>query len=170
MNLERIAEALAPREIVNSPSVDVQELTYDARRVSAGALFFCYPGTRADGHDFAGDAVRRGAVALVAERRLDLPVPQLVVADARAAMAPAADVFFGHPTEALVVAGVTGTSGKTTTAFLLHSVLDAAGLRPGLVTTIETRVGDERAPAIRTTPEAIDLQGTFRAMLDAGNR
>src|SRR6266496_284331 len=127
MNLERLAEGLAPRAIVGSPSVDVQDLAYDARRVGPGALFFCYPGERADGHDFAAEAAERGAAALVAERELDLPVPQVIVEDARAAMGPAAGLFFGHPTESLRVAGVTGTSGKTTTAFLLHSILGQAG-------------------------------------------
>jgi len=170
MNLERLANALAPREIVGSPSVDVQDLAYDARRVEPGALFFCYAGARSDGHDFAPEAVDRGAAALVVERPLDLALAQLVVEDARAAMAPAADVFYGHPTQELRVAGVTGTNGKTTTAFLLHAILEAAGLRPGLVTTIETRIGEERVPAVRTTPEAIDLQRMFRTMLDARNR
>ena len=103
-------------------------------------------------------------------RALPLPVPQLVVADARAAMAAAADAFFGRPTDELEVAGVTGTSGKTTTAFVLHSILEAAGRRPGLVGTVETRVGEERRKLERTTPEAIDLQRLFREMLDAGNR
>src|SRR5204862_4780699 len=143
---------------------------YAARAVEPGALFFCVPGTRADGHDFAPDAVARGAVALVVERPLDLPVPQLVVDDARAAMAVAADVFFGEPTRELEVVGVTGTNGKTTTAFLLYAILAAAGRRPGLLGTIESRVGGERRAVVRTTPEAIDLQRTFREMLDAGDR
>src|SRR5204862_2961465 len=99
-----------------------------------------------------------------------LPVPQLVVADSRAAMAVAADEFFGRPTAELQVAAVTGTSGKTTTAFLLYAVLAAAGRRPGLLGTVETRVDGERRPATRTTAEAIDLQRLFREMLDAGDR
>jgi UDP-N-acetylmuramoyl-L-alanyl-D-glutamate--2,6-diaminopimelate ligase len=97
-------------------------------------------------------------------------VPQLVVADSRAAMGVAADEFFGRPTEELAVAGVTGTSGKTTTAFLIYAVLAAAGRRPGLLGTVETRVDGERRPATRTTAEAIDLQRLFREMLDAGDR
>jgi UDP-N-acetylmuramoyl-L-alanyl-D-glutamate--2,6-diaminopimelate ligase len=101
-------------------------------------------------------------------------VTQLVVPDARAAMATAADVFFGEPTRSLEVAGVTGTSGKTTTAFLLWSMLEAAGRSPGLLGTVESRIGGagsrEVRPVVRTTPEAIDLQRTFREMLDAGNR
>jgi UDP-N-acetylmuramoyl-L-alanyl-D-glutamate--2,6-diaminopimelate ligase len=97
-------------------------------------------------------------------------VPQLLVADARVAMALAADAFFGRPTRELEVAGVTGTNGKTTTAFLLYSILAAAGRRPGLLGTVEMRVGGERRAVQRTTPEAIDLQRTFREMLEAGDR
>jgi len=170
MNLERLSAALAPGEVAGAGPAEITGLAYDARAADQGDLFFCVPGTRADGHDFAGEAVDRGAVALVVERVLPLPVPQLVVVDSRAAMAVAADVFFGAPTRELPVVGVTGTNGKTTTTFLCHAILEAAGLRPGLLGTIETRIGDERAPAVRTTPEAIDLQRTFREMLDAGNR
>src|SRR5581483_11739859 len=111
-----------------------------------------------------------GAVALVVERPLELDVTQVVVRDARAAMAPAADVFFGEPTRELEVVGVTGTSGKTTTTFLLFAILAAARRRPGLLGTVEARVGGERRGVKRTTPEAIDLQRLFREMLDAGDR
>jgi UDP-N-acetylmuramoyl-L-alanyl-D-glutamate--2,6-diaminopimelate ligase len=128
------------------------------------------PGERADGHDFARGAVERGAVALVVERSLDLPVPQVVVRDSRTAMAPVADVFFGEPTRELDVFGVTGTSGKTTVSHLLFAILAAAGRRPGLLGTIEARVGGERRGVVRTTPEAIDLQRVFREMLEAGDR
>jgi len=128
------------------------------------------PGSRFDGHNLADRAIEAGAAALVVERPVASRVPQLVVADTRAAMATAAAEFFGHPTEELQVAGVTGTNGKTTTAFLLHSILEAAGRKPGLIGTIEFRIGGERRPAVRTTPEAIDLQRAFREMLDAGDR
>jgi UDP-N-acetylmuramoyl-L-alanyl-D-glutamate--2,6-diaminopimelate ligase len=170
MDLERLVIALGPQEVRGGAPVDVTDLAYDARAVAPGALFFCVPGARADGHEFAGEAVERGAVALVVERPLELPVPQLVVPSARAAMAVAADEFFERPTEELVVAGVTGTNGKTTTSYLIHSIFEAAGMRPGLIGTIESRVGGEVKPAVRTTPEAIDLQRTFRAMLDPGDR
>ncbi len=170
MDLERLVSALEPVEVLGRPSVDVRDLAYDARAVTPGALFFAIPGEHADGHDFAPDAVERGAVALVVERALDLSVPQVVVADSRAAMAPAADVFFGEPTRELEVVGVTGTSGKTTTSFLLFAILAAAGRRPGLLGTIEARVGGERRGVVRTTPEAIDLQRLFGEMLDAGDR
>jgi UDP-N-acetylmuramoyl-L-alanyl-D-glutamate--2,6-diaminopimelate ligase len=170
MDLERLVAALEPMEVLGRPSVEVLDLAYDARAVTPGALFFAVPGERADGHDFAAEAVERGAVALVVERELDLPMRQLVVPDARAAMAPAADVFFGEPTRELEVVGVTGTSGKTTTSHLLFAILAAAGRRPGLLGTVEARVGGERRGVVRTTPEAIDLQRVLREMLDAGDR
>lgn len=170
MDLERVIGALAPTDVVGRAPVEVRDLAYDVRTVSPGTLFFCVPGARADGHDFAGEAVGRGAVALVVERPLDVSVPQLVVPAARPAMAVVAVEFFGRPTEALEVAGVTGTNGKTTTAFLLHSILDAAGRRPGLLGTVEARVGGAPRKLERTTPEAIDLQRLFREMLDAGDR
>jgi len=170
MDLERLVTALAPLEVREGAPTDVTDLAYDASAVVPGALFFCVPGQRADGHDFAADAVERGAVALVVERPLELRVPQLVVASSRAAMPVAADEFFERPTEELLLAGITGTTGKTTTSFVLWSIFDAAGMRSGLMGTIESRVGGEARPAVRTTPEAIDLQRSFRAMLDAGDR
>jgi len=170
MDLERLVAALEPVEVPARLPAEVRDLVYDARAVIPGALFFCVPGARVDGHDFAADAVAGGAVALVVERKLDVAVPQIVVADSRAAMAPAADVFFGEPTRELEVVGVTGTSGKTTTSFLVFAIFAAAGRRPGLLGTIEARVGGERRGVVRTTPEAIDLQRTFREMLDAGDR
>ena len=170
MHLERVIAALAPADVLRRAPVEIGDLVYDARAAGPGALFFCVPGSRADGHDFAPQAVAAGAVALIVERPLDLPVPQLVVADAREASARAADAFFGHPTRELEVVGVTGTNGKTTTSFLLFSILAAADRRPGLLGTIENRIGGERRAATRTTAEAIDLQRTFREMLDAGDK
>jgi len=171
MELERLVAALAPEAVLGSADpVEVRDLAYDARAVTPGAAFFAVPGEWADGHQFAEEAVANGAAVLVVERAVQPAVPQLVVPSARAAMATAADVFFGEPTRDLEVAGVTGTSGKTTTAFLLHSVLEAAGRKPGLLGTVESRVGGDVRPVVRTTPEAIDLQRTFREMLDAGDR
>ena len=170
MDIERVIAALAPVDVLGRAPVEIADLAYDARDATAGSLFFCVPGSRADGHEFAAEAVSNGAVALVVERPLELEVPQLVVEDARRAMGVAADEFFERPTEQLELAGVTGTNGKTTTAFLLYSILAAGGRRPGLLGTIESRVGGERRPALRTTPEAIDLQRSFREMLDGGDR
>jgi UDP-N-acetylmuramoyl-L-alanyl-D-glutamate--2,6-diaminopimelate ligase len=170
VELERLIAAVRPAEIANAAAVDITDLAYDTRAVPAGSLFFCVRGSRVDGHELAGDAVAAGAVALVVERRLDLPVPQLCVADARHAMPAAAVAFFGDPSAELEVVGVTGTNGKTTTAFLLHAILAAAGRRPALLTNIERRVGGESRPTGLNTPEAIDLQRLFREMLRAGDR
>jgi UDP-N-acetylmuramoyl-L-alanyl-D-glutamate--2,6-diaminopimelate ligase len=170
MDLGRLISALGPLEVRGGAPTDITDLAYDTREVRPGALFFCAPGETVDRHDLAGEAVERGAVALVVERPLHLDVPQLVVESARDAMPVAADEFFERPTEELLLAGVTGTNGKTTTAYLLHSIFDAAGMRPGLLGTIESRVGGDSRPAVRTTPESVDLQRTFRAMLDAGDR
>jgi UDP-N-acetylmuramoyl-L-alanyl-D-glutamate--2,6-diaminopimelate ligase len=170
IELEVLSRAVRAVRTVNAAPIAITDVAYDARRVTPGALFACVPGLKADGHDFARQAVANGAAALIVERPLDLAVPQLLVRDAREAMALAADAFFGAPTRELDVAAVTGTNGKTTTAFLLFSILAAAGRRPGLLGTVESRVGGERRAATRTTAEAIDLQRTFREMVDAGDR
>jgi UDP-N-acetylmuramoyl-L-alanyl-D-glutamate--2,6-diaminopimelate ligase len=170
MMLSQLIAPLGSVEVVGDASVEVRELAYDTRTVAPGSLFFCVRGATVDGHDLAREALARGAVALVVERPLDDAVPQLVVPDVRSAMPAAAAAFFGNPSHELPVAGITGTSGKTTTAFLLAAILDAAGLRPGLLTNIERRVGDDVRPAALNTPEAIDLQRLLREMVDAGNR
>ena len=169
MELDALIRALAPAEVVGARLVEIDDLAYDTRSVTGGALFFCVPGARTDGHDLAWEAIERGAAALVVERPLEVDVPQLVVASSREAMAVAADVFFGEPTTELDVAGVTGTNGKTTTAFLLRSMLEASGRRAGLVGTVEWIVGGEHRPAPFTTPESIDLQRLLREMLGAGD-
>ena len=127
MQLERLIGALAPTEVVGDGALEIRELAYDAREVPRDSLFFCVPGARADGHDLAGEALAQGAAALVVERRLELDAPQLVVPSVRAAMPRAAVEFFGDPTSRLPVAAITGTNGKTTTAYLLW--LDPRGCR-----------------------------------------
>ncbi|MEI6689803.1 MAG: UDP-N-acetylmuramoyl-L-alanyl-D-glutamate--2,6-diaminopimelate ligase [Thermoleophilia bacterium] len=149
--------------------VDVGDLAYDSRRVQDGTLFFCVPGATTDGHDHAEAAIAAGACALVVERELDVAVPQIVVDSCRAAMGPIADAFFGHPSEQLLVLAVTGTNGKTTTAYLQHAILTAAGHSTGLLGTVERRIGGVVETAQRTTAEAIDLHRDFRRMVDAGD-
>jgi UDP-N-acetylmuramoyl-L-alanyl-D-glutamate--2,6-diaminopimelate ligase len=153
-----------------APEVEISGLAYSSRSVTPGALFFCVPGFRSDGHDFAPDAVERGAAALVTERRLDLGVPEVVVDDVRAAMGPAAARFYGDPSAELEVVGITGTNGKTTTAYLVRHLLEAAGRQTGLLGTVKRVVGGVEEEVERTTPEAIDLQETFRRMRDGGDR
>jgi UDP-N-acetylmuramoyl-L-alanyl-D-glutamate--2,6-diaminopimelate ligase len=169
MTLRDFIELLGPAEVVNEAPVEIFDLAYDTREVRRGALFFCVRGSHADGHAFAATAAAAGAVALVVERPLDIALPQLVVADSRAAMAPAATLCFGDPTRELAVAGVTGTNGKTTTAFLVEAILGAAGRSTGLLTNIERRVAGEERPVRLNTPEAIDLQRLFREMVDGGD-
>jgi UDP-N-acetylmuramyl tripeptide synthase len=154
----------------DAAEVEIASLAYDSRRVEPGALFFCVPGEHSDGHDHAAQAVRAGAAALVVERPLGQGVPEVTVESARAAMGPVAARFYGDPTAELRVVGVTGTNGKTTTAFLVRALLEASGSRCGLLGTVTSIVGGEQRPAQRTTPEAIDLQADFRAMLDGGER
>ena len=152
-----------------APEIEVSGLAYSSQSVTPGALFFCVPGFRADGHDFAPDAVARGAAALVCERPLGLGVPEVVVDDVRAAMGPAAARFYGDPTAQMQLVGITGTNGKTTTAFLVRHLLEAAGHRCGLLGTVKRVVAGVEEEVERTTPEAIDLQHTFRRMLDGGD-
>jgi UDP-N-acetylmuramoyl-L-alanyl-D-glutamate--2,6-diaminopimelate ligase len=175
MNLERFIAALGPGEVVNAEEiagapVEIGDLAYDTRQVGPGALFFCIRGGHADGHSFAAAAAERGAAALVVERPVPVDLPQLVVADTRGAMPAAAALFFGDPSAGLPVAAVTGTNGKTTTAFLLRSIFEADGRPTGLLTNIERRVGGEPRPTGLNTPEAIDLQRLLREMLDGGDR
>ena len=153
-----------------APELEVSGLAYSSQRVTPGTLFFCVPGFRSDGHDFAPDAVERGAVALVCQRPLGLGVPEVIVDDVRAAMGPAAARFYRDPTAELDVVGVTGTNGKTTTAFLVRHMLEADGRRCGLLGTVKRVVAGREEEVERTTPEAIDLQATFRAMVDGGDR
>lgn len=161
---------LGVERVVGDAAVEVADLAYDSRKVGPGTLFFCVPGGEVDGHDFAAQVVEAGAAGLVVERELGLEVAQVLVADARAAMAPVAARFWGDPTEQLRVVGITGTNGKTTTAFLIREILEAAGVSCGLLGTVKQVVGGVEEEVERTTPEAIELQATFRRMLDAGDR
>jgi UDP-N-acetylmuramoyl-L-alanyl-D-glutamate--2,6-diaminopimelate ligase len=151
------------------PAVDIRALAYDTRRVEAGTAFFCVRGFTRDGHELAPDAIERGASALVVDHPLGLSVPEVEVADVRAAMAPAAARLAGDPTAELAMVGITGTNGKTTTSFLVRALLEAAGRQTGLVGTVTSFVGGVEKPVVRTTPEAIDLQPMFRAMRDGGD-
>jgi UDP-N-acetylmuramoyl-L-alanyl-D-glutamate--2,6-diaminopimelate ligase len=169
MQLTELVAATEVEAVSGDAAAEIIDLAYDSGRVHDGTLFFCVPGQSRDGHDFGPAAVEAGAVALVVERDLDLPVTQVRVADARAAMAPLAARYWGDPTTELQLAGITGTNGKTTTAFLLRAILEEAGRNCGLLGTVKQVVGGVEEEVVRTTPEAIDLQATFRRMLDAGD-
>jgi UDP-N-acetylmuramoyl-L-alanyl-D-glutamate--2,6-diaminopimelate ligase len=151
-------------------AVEISALAYDSRTVGPGSLFLCVTGFRADGHDYAPAAVRAGAAALLVERPLGLGVPELLVVSARAAMAPLAARFYGEPAERLRVVGVTGTNGKTTSAYLVQALMQAGGVSCGLLGTVKSVIGGQEREVQRTTPESIDLQADLRAMLDAGDQ
>ena len=146
--------------VVGDPGTAVTGASFDSRTAATGELFFCVPGTVTDGHLYAQEVVDRGVAALCVERPVETspPVPQIVVSSVRLAMPPVSARAFGDPSEGMVLVGVTGTNGKTTTTFILESILRAAGRKTGLIGTIETRIGDDSRPGIRTTPESLDLQ------------
>jgi UDP-N-acetylmuramoyl-L-alanyl-D-glutamate--2,6-diaminopimelate ligase len=169
-NLVKDASFAEQARVVGDAEVEITSLAYDSRKAGPGTLFFCVVGEKRDGHDFAAQVVEAGAAALVVERELDVAVPQVVVPSARAAMAPFAVAFWGDPTAELKVIGVTGTNGKTTTAYLAREILEAAGVQTGLMGTVKQVVGGVEERVKRTTPEAIDLQETFRRMIDGGDR
>ncbi|HET9152848.1 MAG TPA: UDP-N-acetylmuramoyl-L-alanyl-D-glutamate--2,6-diaminopimelate ligase [Solirubrobacterales bacterium] len=170
MRLEELVSELPGARVVGDATVEVGGLEYDSRKVDPGSLFFCVVGEKVDGHEFGLRVVAEGAAALVVERELtELAVPQVVVESSRAAMAPLAARFWGDPTAQLRVVGVTGTNGKTTTAFLVREILQAADFRCGLLGTVKQVVGGVEKEVVRTTPEAIELQRTFRQMLEGGD-
>ena len=146
----------------------IDGVSLDSRRVSRGDVFFCVPGLLQDGHDYAPSAIEAGAAALVVERGLGLGVPEVLVTDARLAMARMGAKFYGRPGDELMLLGVTGTSGKTTTTWLLEPILAAAGHVTGLIGTIETRIAGVAKPGVRTTPDSLDLQRTLAEMRTAG--
>lgn len=164
--LEQLAAALDGAERRGDAVVD--DATHDSRQARPGMLFCAIVGAVTDGHDHAAMAVERGASALLVERWLDLDVPQLRVPDSRAATGPAAAHVHGVPSADLTVVGITGTNGKTTSAYLVESAFGAAGRGTGLVGTVETRIHGDAVPGLRTTPEGTDVQRLLAAMRDRG--
>jgi len=172
MELRELLAGADVIRITGDPGVEITGLAYDSRQATRGSLFFAYRGQTVDGHAYAQAAVDAGAVAVAHERELELPsfVTRAHVRDGRAAMAHAGARFFGDPTGELEVVGITGTNGKTTCAFLVRHILEHTGTPTGLLGTVKRVVGGVSEPVERTTPEAIDLQATFRRMVDAGDR
>jgi UDP-N-acetylmuramoyl-L-alanyl-D-glutamate--2,6-diaminopimelate ligase len=175
MKLSRLLKALErqtrqPVPASATPDVEVRGLAYDSRQVQTGDLFLALAGLKATGAEFAGDAIARGAVAVVADAPStgSATAPWIVVEDARQAMAVLADEFYEHPSRSMTVVGITGTNGKTTTAYMLRSIFEAAGIKSGLLGTVSYLVGDEEFSASRTTPESPDVQRLFRLMVDRG--
>lgn len=171
LSLRDLVDALPDHHqarLLGDGTVLVHDATLNSREVQPGWLFLARPGANADGHDFAPAAISAGAGALVVERELDLPVPQIVVSRVADAVGDIAAELHGHPSRTLKVIGITGTNGKTTTTWLIHQIVAALGVEAGLIGTVEAKIGYERIEGIRTTPEATDLQRLLARMRDAG--
>ena len=163
----RLSQLLAGHALSDDP--EITAVVYDSRRVVPGALFACLPGTQHDGHDWAAAAAKAGAAAILAERPVDAPGATLVVVpSARAALAQAAAAFYGRPAERLKLVGVTGTNGKTTTAYLYDAIAAAAEKSCGVIGTVSYRFGNETRSASHTTPESVELQALLSEMAEAG--
>ena len=147
---------------------EIRRIEYDSRRVKPGSIFACVVGTFKDGHDFAEGAYKNGAEALIVERELPLPVPQIIAPNSRRAMAILAMKLYNYPAKQLRIIGVTGTNGKTTTTYMIKSVAEKCGLKVGLIGTIRNIIGDRVISTQRTTPESTELQEILRMMADEG--
>jgi UDP-N-acetylmuramoyl-L-alanyl-D-glutamate--2,6-diaminopimelate ligase len=173
MRLSELLSAAFPGKVPDLPeTTPVTLITADSRQCRPGCVFVAIPGTAVDGARYASEAVERGAVAVVAEHRLDLPdeVVTVTVPDARAAVADLAAAFYGHPARGMSVVGITGTNGKTSTSLLLGSILAEAGCPAAVLGTIRYEIGDRRIPAATTTPDPVSLQGYLREARDLGIR
>jgi UDP-N-acetylmuramoyl-L-alanyl-D-glutamate--2,6-diaminopimelate ligase len=170
MKLGELLRGVPTMAVGADPALEITSLTYDSRRVEPGTLFFAIQGEKADGHDFIASALERGAVAIASERPApaELATRWIQVAAMRRALSDAARTFYGRPDSQLQLIGITGTNGKTTTAFLIESVLRATGILAGLFGTIEYRLGEKTLPAVNTTPESLDLISYFSELVHAG--
>ena len=168
--LSDLLAAIVPSDVRGRQTIPVTSIAYRSDEVSPGGLFFCAPGRLHDGHSFANDAAARGAVAVVVEEWLELPesITQVRVPSVRGAMGPISAEFYGRPAERLILIGVTGTNGKTTTTYVLEEVFRAAGLTPGVIGTTGLRLGGRTVPLDRTTPEAPDLHRLLADMVQGG--
>lgn len=172
IKLSRLLRLVPGARLDGTPSIVIGSLAYDSRQVQPGALFFALPGARTDGHRYIEEAARRGAVAVVCSKEARIPrdLPALRVDAVRTAMGDISAEFHGHPSRQLNVIGVTGTNGKTTTTFMVRSMLRAAGIPAGLLGTIHYEFGGRHLPAARTTPEAPDLQRMMAESLQGADR
>lgn len=168
MKLNELASCLAAARLHGEGELEITDLQTDSRKVQAGDLFICLPGHTVDGHDYAPQAVANGAAAIVAERRLDLGVPQLVVDDSRFAMAVLSNAFFGAPSSRMRMVGVTGTNGKTTTTYLIERIMEDHQVKTGLIGTIQMRYDGQSYPMSGTTPESLELQRSLHDMVSKG--
>lgn len=168
-SVKELLKDVKPLKILGDLSTNISGLCYDSRKIKEGDLFFCFKGVNVDRHDFAEEALTKGASGLVTERELKVNAPvQVVVENARLTMALASSRFYGFPSRKLRVIGVTGTNGKTTTVFMVENILRKAGGKTGLIGTVEYRILDNTIPVTHTTPESLELQELFYFMVESG--
>ena len=170
MKVSSLLEGLEYTCCQGSVEQEVSSVVYDSRKAEENSLFICIRGAVVDGHKFVSDVVAKGAKTLVVEEEVEVPsdVTVILVKDTRYAMAFISAAYFGHPARKLKTIGITGTKGKTTTTYMVKSILENAGYKVGLIGTIEAIIGDEVIPASNTTPESYVIQQYFRKMVDAG--
>ncbi|MEF9840589.1 MAG: Mur ligase family protein, partial [Lachnospiraceae bacterium] len=170
MKLSKLLERQVYKVIQGSAEIEISELVNDSRQVSQGCVFVCIRGAVVDGHKFLDEVVSKGAAAVIVETDVEAPegVTVVRVSDTRYALALAAAAYYGYPAEELRVIGITGTKGKTTTTYMIKSILEGVGYKVGLIGTIETIIGDRVIPSKNTTPESVTIQQYFREMVDAG--
>ena len=170
MKLKELLTKLEYKVVKGSDTIEVSHLQNDSRKVSDGDAFVCIKGAGFDGHEFIRDVVSKGAVAVVVmdDVEVDEDVTVVKVDDTRLALACMSADYFGNPAEKLITIGITGTKGKTTTTYMVRSVLESVGIKTGLIGTIETIIGDEVTPAKNTTPESYVVQETFAEMVEQG--
>src|SRR5213595_3376056 len=169
MQLKVLARAIAPHRVIGSLDREVESIAYDSRRVQGNTLFVAIRGEKSDGHQFVDQAIEQGASVIVAEREISSPrATSLVVEDSRSALADLSSAFYGVPARKLKLAAVTGTNGKTTTTFLIKHICEKAGLRCGLLGTVRYEIADRVLPAVRTTPESLDVYDLLAQMVNAG--
>lgn len=170
MNLKNLLERLEYTCVQGSLDTEVSAIVNDSRKAVPGCLFFCIKGAVKDGHEYAAEVVQKGAKVLVTEEPVQVPKDVTVIqtADSRYAMAVIAAAWYGYPAEEMKIIGITGTKGKTTTTYMVKSILESAGHKVGLIGTIEAIIGEEHIPANNTTPESLLIQEYFRKMADAG--
>ena len=170
MKLTKLLERLKNEVLQGKDDIEITELVNDSRKVTDGSVFVCISGAVVDGHDFVSDVVEKGAIAVIVEKEVEAPehVTVIKVEDTRYALALTSAAYFGYPADELKVIGITGTKGKTTTTYMVKSILEGVGHKVGLIGTIEAIIGDEVIPAKNTTPESFTIHEYFRKMVDAG--
>src|SRR5206468_12903197 len=169
MQLKHLVDELSVVKVVGPLDREIAGISYDSRRVTPGMVFVAIPGQKTDGHEFISTAIERGATAVICEKNgfVSQRATKIKVADAREALARAAAAYYRHPSKKLKVIGVTGTNGKTTVAFMVKQILEAAGVNCGLIGTVRYQIGERVIPAQRTTPEALEIQQMMSQMLRA---